>query len=286
MQVFRLFAGLLLAVPVFAQSSMTGANWSSNNAGWSGTAHFAPRPLFGALVTGAPYSAQHVSEHVQTTADGTRFTTNNQQETIYRDSQGRTRTERKMTSGPNAADAPLIVEISDPVANVGYILDLENKVAHRFTYPAAPAQQRAMAAVPAGVIGGGGGSRSGTFSGSIAPPPTAAARPRAESSQVDLGTQMIEGVLAKGQRFVQTWPVGSQGNDRPFQTTSENWMSAELKLAVLTKSVDPRTGENSMKLLEISRLDPSPMLFLPPPDYTVVDESGPFDIHWTGGPRQ
>jgi len=283
MQVFRLLAGLLLAIPVFAQSSLSGANWSSNNAGSSGTAHFAPRPLFAAPVTGAPYSAQRVTEHVQTIADGTRFTTNSQQETIYRDSQGRTRTERRLAPGPNGADSPLFVEISDPVANVGYVLDIQKKVAHRFTYPAAPARPAAMAAVPAG---GGSIVRSGSFSGSIAPLPAPAARPHGETAQVDLGTQMVEGVLAKGQRFVHTWPVGSQGNDRPFQTTSENWMSPELKLDVLNLTVDPRTGENSMKLLNISRAEPSSMLFLPPTDYTVVDETGPFDLHWTGGPRQ
>jgi hypothetical protein len=230
----------------------------------------------GPTVTGAPYSAQRVTEHVQTAMDGTRFTTTNQQETTYRDSQGRTRIERPMMMGPNAPEAPQLVEISDPVANVGYTLDTQNKIAHRYTFAAPPVRQ-----MPAATV------RSGSFS-ATAPPPaaTATAHPRPQTSHEELGQQMIEGVLAKGQRYVQTWPVGSQGNDRPFQTTSETWMSTDLNLVVLSKNVDPRSGENSMKLLNISRAEPSASLFAPPPDYTVVDETGPFEIKWTGGQRQ
>jgi hypothetical protein len=63
-------------------------------------------------------------------------------------------------------------------------------------------------------------------------------------------------------------------------------MSPDLNLVVLSKSVDPRTGENSMKLINISRTEPPSTLFAPPPDYTVVDETGTYEINWTGTPRQ
>jgi hypothetical protein len=273
----RFWLALALAGSAFAQSGTVGStSYSSSTGAASGTMRLSPRPFMGRPVTGAPYSAQQVTEHVQTAADGTRFTTKNQQETIYRDSQGRTRTERPMM-GPNAPDSPVLIEISDPVAGVGYTLDSQHKIAHRYASPA-PNRQVPTAA-----------TRTGSFSATAPPPPQAAPaaqRPRPEIAREELGTQMMEGVLAKGQRFVQSWPVGAQGNDRPFQTVSETWMSPDLNVVVLSKNVDPRTGENTMKLLNISRADPLPTLFVPPPDYTVVDETGPFVIEWTNGRPQ
>ena len=73
----------------------------------------------------------------------------------------------------------------------------------------------------------------------------------------------------------------SQGSDRSFQTTSENWVSEDLRVTVLSRNVDPRNGENTMKLINIRLGEPPADLFAPPADYTVVDETGPFEIHWT-----
>lgn len=244
----------------------------------SGIIHQSPRRFVGSAITGRPYSAQRETEHVQIAADGTRFTTNNQQETIYRDSQGRTRTERPImrspANGPKpTGDVPLLIEISDPVANVGYTLDTQNKVCHRYAFEALP---RAS---------GGGGGGVGVFGGLMTAGPTQCANGNVPASPQmkceDLGTQMIEGFLAKGERQVRTWPAGSQGSDRSFQTTSENWVSEDLRVTVLSRNVDPRNGENTMKLINIRLGEPPPNLFAPPADYTVVDETGPFEIHWT-----
>jgi hypothetical protein len=106
-------------------------------------------------------------------------------------------------------------------------------------------------------------------------------RPRPEIRQEDLGTQNIEGVMAQGRRTTQIWPAGSQGNDRPFQTVSESWYSPDLKLTVLSKNSDPRSGESTVKLTSIDRSEPPLTQFQPPPDYTVVEETGTFEIQWT-----
>jgi hypothetical protein len=74
--------------------------------------------------------------------------------------------------------------------------------------------------------------------------------------------------------------VNSQGNDRPISAVSEIWTSPELKVTILSKSNDPRSGENIQKLINISRDEPSASLFQPPPDYTVVDEEADFTIKW------
>jgi hypothetical protein len=238
-----------------------------------GTIGFPGRQIAGTPVIGAPFSAERVSEHVQIGSDGTRFTLRNSQETMYRDSQGRTRTERPamLGPGPQLSGVPVIVEIQDPVAHIGYVLDPQNKVAHRVALEIAtgntPNTPRLVrAAAPPAAAGPGAGPNPGPGPGIV---------------DQDLGQQVIEGVLAEGHRLVQNWPAGSVGNDRPFQSISENWFSPDIKETVLSKSTDPRSGENATRLINISRTEPSPGMFLPPADYSVVDETAPFHIQWT-----
>src|SRR5229473_2517328 len=71
----------------------------------------------GTPVKGAPYSAQAVTETIQTLADGNRIV---QKSTamLYRDSLGRERREESLPaigSFTPPSDAPQIVSISDPV---------------------------------------------------------------------------------------------------------------------------------------------------------------------------
>jgi hypothetical protein len=103
--------------------------------------------------------------------------------------------------------------------------------------------------------------------------------PRPEMQSEDLGTQMIEGVTARGHRTTQTWPVDSVGNDRPIVAVFENWFSEQLGgMTVLSKSNDPRHGETTTTLKNISLAEPDPSLFQPPPGYQIVDENGSFQI--------
>jgi hypothetical protein len=83
----------------------------------------------------------------------------------------------------------------------------------------------------------------------------------------------MEGILVEGVRHTTTWPVGSMGNDRPITQVNETWMSPELKVAVLTKNSDPRSGEHTQKLTNITRVEPDPSLFQPPADYTISEET-------------
>jgi hypothetical protein len=52
-------------------------------------------------------------------------------------------------------------------------------------------------------------------------------------------------------------------------------------MPVLLLNSDPRNGESTMKLISISVSAPPSTLFTPPSDFTVVDETGPFEIRWT-----
>ena len=98
-------------------------------------------------------------------------------------------------------------------------------------------------------------------------------RAAAESSKEDLGRQIVEGVTATGTRMTWTIPAGAIGNLQPIKIVSEQWLSPELQLLVLTKHADPRTGDNIYRLQNIVRAEPDRSLFTLPPDYTLK-ESG------------
>jgi hypothetical protein len=183
---------------------------------------------------------------------------------IVRDSQGRTRTERPLliTRDENGWNLT-VIEIRDPVDGLYTILDQQNKVAHRFATPwPAVSQQAAVPQTPSGT----------------ASPKRPADGKRPENSFEKLGSQMMEGVMVDGARSTTTWPVGTQGNDRPIVTIHESWYSQELKTDVLMKNSDPRSGENTFKLTNIERTEPDPALLQVPPDYTVVDEKSSFTM--------
>jgi hypothetical protein len=230
-----------------------------------------------AVVTGAPYSALEVSEQVQTLSDGTHITRKMGTVQTYRDSLGRTRTERQMP-GPvfsEGRNAPTLIQIRDPVAGYMYTLDPDNHIAHRSALaarlPPQPAGQQTVVTQAVGIAGGMGGGAmvSGGVVGSRATP-SIASEP--------LGTQVIEGVTVTGTRRTMTWPIDSQGNDRPIVATTESWFSPQLRTTVRTKQSDPRTGEHTTELRDISLAEPDPTLFQAPAGYQIVDETGPFKV--------
>jgi hypothetical protein len=108
---------------------------------------------------------------------------------------------------------------------------------------------------------------------------------RPETTTEKLDPQTIEGVQAEGTRHTTIWPEGSKGNDRPFTIVNESWRSPELQVPMLIKNNDPRSGEHTEKLTNLSRAEPDPSLFQPPADYTIVDEKEDFTIKWGASPQ-
>ncbi|HVL70141.1 MAG TPA: hypothetical protein VM364_22970, partial [Vicinamibacterales bacterium] len=101
-----------------------------------------------------------------------------------------------------------------------------------------------------------------------------ASRPHGEphtSSREDLGTQLIEGVLARGTRTTTVLPAGSIGNAQEIRIVSEQWFSEDLQVLVLTKHSDPRSAETTYRLRHISRAEPDPSLFTVPADYRTEE---------------
>jgi hypothetical protein len=277
----------LAALPVFGQGIVGSSSSFSMGPDGSmrGTATFQLSSFLPPPVINAPYSGEEVMESVQVLADGTRITRPNMgpSQKIWRDSQGRVRSERPMGPRRENNDLPAIVQISDPVAGFVYVLDTVNHVAHRVRVEARPGgpvpmQNRAMAGVMGAVVppppmGGGFGYGAGS-AGSAAP----MQRPQTTTEQ--LGTKMIDGVLVTGTRNTTIIPEGAQGNDRPMTTTNETWSSKELQLQLLSISQSPMSGTMTRKYANFSTAEPSPSLFQIPSGYSVVDEKESFTIKW------
>jgi hypothetical protein len=194
------------------------------------------------MVTGQPYSAQQETQTVQTLEDGTHITNSVQKVKLYRDSQGRTRTERTAQQPPgilSASTPPVFIEVSDPVGGYRYTFDSTSQKVYRS--PSAPLRVPKQVAVPAQIPAGGTIARAVIMpapAGRVnsAPVNGSGSTMRPEMVTEQLPAQSIEGVLAEGTRTTTTYPAGFFGNDRPVTTSSENWTSRELGMPVLTKT--------------------------------------------------
>ncbi len=261
----------------------------------------------GKLVKGAPYSAQAVTESVQTLSDGNRIVHKSTAQ-VYRDSEGRTRREQTLNTriGPYTPQGGerQVVFINDPVGAVNYILEPESKTARKL-----PRMEfRIMSGAPEAAKIEGAKIRQGAVEKveiersfnilvpgpdtppappvtQVAPPaPPAGDAPRVEffsshtrpdSKTEKLEARSFDGVTAEGTRTTTTIPAGEIGNELPIQIIDERWYSPELQLVVMTRHSDPRGGETTYRLTNISRAEPAAALFQLPSDYTVKEAAAP-----------
>jgi hypothetical protein len=265
----------------------------------------------GKVVKGAPYSAEAVTETIQTLADGNRIV-NRLTSQVYRDSEGRTRREQtlKGLGGVGTGEEPLqTIFINDPVAGVTYALDSRTHTAHK-SVPFRFEFGTKAGGAPAGgerfefkVAPGAGAVTTGVIM--TAPPPAGAPAgppdpqqfslrggegvgnyvfrtrtgPDANEVKEQLGKQLIEGVEAEGTRTTVTIPAGEIGNERPIEIVNERWYSPELQLVVMTRQSDPRSGETTYKLTNINRTEPAKTLFEVPAGFTVKEmQMGPPNV--------
>jgi hypothetical protein len=235
-----------------------------------------------APVVGAPYSATVTNESVQTLADGNRIVQSSSG-TIARDSQGRTRQDTMLPPIGNlsAANAPHLIFIHDPVAQTSYTLNLTDKTAQKMPVPAFPPM-----APPPGAPGPGPDAfyvqtaGVATASGQLPPPPMIAQKvfitnDQGQATTEDLGSQTMEGVFVTGVRTTRTIPAGQIGNDKPITIVTEVWTSPDLKTIVYSKRSDPRMGEQTFQLTNITRAEPDGSLFTVPSDFKLVEGPKP-----------
>jgi hypothetical protein len=255
----------------------------------------------GKLVKGAPYSAQAVTESVQMLTDGNRIVRKNTAQ-IYRDTEGRTRRDQTLGYiGPysTVGDVPQTVFINDPVAGVHYILDPAKKTARKLPRvelrfkvegDASQARQRATEDAIAQKIEIERGMVFQRVPGPEAPPQAPLAPPppgegmrvefhssqsKHEAKTEKLEARSFDGVMAEGTRTTMTIPAGEIGNEQPIQIVDERWYSPELQVVIMTRHSDPRSGETTYRLTNISRTEPAASLFQVPSDYSVKDNTAP-----------
>jgi hypothetical protein len=271
----------------------------------------------GAVVKGAPYSAEAVTETTQRLLDGNRISRKSNA-TLYRDSEGRTRREEALGAiGPWASDgeAAQTIFINDPVSKTNLVLDTRTKTARKMPSPkvmmteALNGAQKNLAVLKEHyTVNHPDVKKAEAEANAIERqiqstnedgPAAAEAKMKAEmvmthmqpgmvlgsgleknAQKESLGKQMIEGVQAEGTRTTITIPAGQIGNDLPIQIVSERWYSPELHSVVMTRHSDPRTGDTVYHLTNINRNEPAPSLFQAPPDYTPASENK-FFVHTT-----
>jgi hypothetical protein len=221
--------GICLALVAIAPAQQFASSSWNVKAGEVTAVFGPPRPA--PILTGAPYSADEVQDC--TPPDGNSSPRSNIIGHFARDAQGRTRIERAYKPAPI-----WLTEIFDPVAGVAFILDDQNRIAHRMSLPPPAA--------------------------ATAPP----ANPRATIERLD--NQSIEGFMAEGTRTEFGGPLDT---GRPALTL-ETWESPELKLTLLTRSSNGYIS----RLTNLSRTEPDAALFRPSSGYTVVDEKNPFPL--------
>jgi hypothetical protein len=209
--------------------------------------------LLAAPVVGQPYSAVQVHGTTRTLADGSTVS-HHGHHIVARDAEGRMHVEMRMAKGQNGEPDQVLVFVMDPVAHTftTWLSNVPNqpKVASLIKLPA---------------------------SGRDAPPvaaektPAEDHRPQPIITTEDLGTKTIQGLETTGKRTTTIVPVGRSGNSAPITKTYEVWTSADMGLGVKQVWNDPRYGERTVELKDLSRVAPDPALFRPPAGYEVKD---------------
>lgn len=233
-------------------------------------------PVEAKVVKNAPFSAEIVTESIQTLADGNRIVQRSNTR-VYRDNQGRVRREEDRGS-----KSP-VISITDPVSGMAYLLDPDNRVVRQtpniagfrmmelekavhelaMRVPTAAADKLKVLAAPQQEI------ERRLEEEKIGRGPLEARVP--EQVKVEqLPARDIGGVRAEGTRRTTTIAAGAIGNELPIEIVSEEWTSPDLKILVMTERRDPRLGTSTYRLVNIIRAEPDRYLFEVPSDYTLA----------------
>jgi hypothetical protein len=228
------------------------------------------------VVKNAPFWANSLTEHIQTLADGNRVSRKSASH-IYRDGAGRTRREHELADGSTPApngEMPRLVVINDPIGQVNYIIETPRGLARKKSLPPGEVMESTERSLginaPFRVMMPRSSARRSAAEGESAPQPLKTQRERLER-------QLIDGVAAEGTRILLTIPADRFQNEQPVVITHEEWYAPELHIIVLMKHNDPRFGETTFRLTNVTRGEPSPALFQLPLGYRVRDEPLPRD---------
>jgi hypothetical protein len=254
----------LIFLTIIGLAASIAAAQGNSTAGSPATANGA----FERIVTGLPFSAESITEVVQTAVDGShlkRTTT----AVVARDSHGRTRYSQNLSlllpGGPR-----VLTFIRDPVAGVRYLMDTRETVARRELIPTSSPGRGSTSGgqfwnpEEAAIKVARQSVKSMLFTRSAALSQTV------HSDATPLGDQVVDGVTASGARVTAVVAAGQIGNDKPLTFLSEAWYSPELSIIVMSKVSDPVTGDTNFQLTKLRRGEPNPDLFVVPAGYRII----------------
>jgi hypothetical protein len=169
---------------------------------------------------------------------------------IARDGHGRIFNERRpLIPESDTATPPIVsIHVYDPQTRMNTFIDPQQRVAWQSTL------NRPPSAVPPEV-------------GSI---PLAGSTPASPYiKEEDLGTRRMEGVDVHGIRDTQTIPAEANGG-KEITVVDEYWYTEDLRLNMLAIHKDPRTGEQTTTVTQLSRGEPDAAIFEIPSGYKVI----------------
>jgi hypothetical protein len=207
--------------------------------------YFSPRP-------GAPFTATAKTVWVSTLPDGSTVTHENAR-LVTRDAEGRIFQERvTFVPVPNDGTHQMSVratDYSDPIEHTHYHCNTGPRVCELYEFYAPVADTLA----PAG----------------LQPDRTTFL------TREDLGVDTFAGLEVQKSRETFTIYRESAGNTRTILRTVEYWYSPALGVNVQVKRHDPRDGDQTLWLTNVSLTASDPDRYKAPADYRVIDERAP-----------
>ena len=211
----------------------------------------APFPHKMRATTGEPYSLTSKTTSSKKFTDGSWHATV-REERRMRDSAGRERYELLDASG-----SPIVISLTDPVAQTMVTLQPYFKSASVTHVPLPPAPTPEQEARTAEAHAKAAEYRA------LHPP-----SPDAESP---LPPQSIAGIYAEGKRTINVLHAAKMPDGEAVRVVEETWTAPDLKIALARTSDDPRGQKINITVTELHRGEPDPALFQIPPDYKQVE---------------
>ncbi len=201
--------------------------------------------LFLTPVSNAPFSAVVVVDRSVVRSDGMVGQFKSIRE-VGRDSRGRIHNERRALVPANSSKTPELIRIHlyDPETRTSAMLHPRKKVFWTTTI------NHPLSTVPPNMI--------------YSAPPGSSAPQNEFTREEDLGVREFDGVSAHGVRELQTI---SADNVKDAVITDEYWYSDDLRINLMVKHSDPRTGWVTLTVSQITRAEPDRAFFEIPDNY-------------------
>jgi hypothetical protein len=206
--------------------------------------------VFVTPVPGAPFSGTVEILSKQSLPDGTVYTRRTVNH-IARSSSGVIYNELRKLEPPDFQGEPPLMRshIYDPQTRLNTYLHPQTHIARQIlrSAPQPPANSTPASAVP---------------------PPHAQ-----NLTTQDLGTETVAGLVLRGTRKQRTVPANLSGTGQEVTIIDDYWYSEDLKVYLVLKHNDPRTGEQFVGIVNVDRREPAASIFQIPSTFKIVDET-------------